>query len=75
MAGKRIPDERFTNTRFISLSCFLLLIGVLGYGITSHSQQSSGDRAERFWSISKEAEELSFGNSVFSESAACIITC
>jgi hypothetical protein len=57
MADKCRPDERFIKTRFICLICFLLIIGVLAYGITSHSQQPSADRAERFRRMSKEAEE------------------
>ena len=57
MADKCRPVGRFTDTRFISSICFLLLIGALAYGVTSHSQQPSGARAERFRRMSKVAEE------------------
>jgi Protein of unknown function (DUF3500) len=56
MADECRPRARFTNARFISLICFLL-VGVLAYGIKALSQQPSGDPVERFRRMSKEAED------------------
>ena len=50
------PHKRIIKTWFVFLTCVSLLIGLLAYGIISHAQQPSGDRAERFQRQSKEAE-------------------
>ena len=55
MADQSREQSRFNKMQFIPLICFLI-IGVV-YGITSHSQQLSSDRAERFRTMSKTAEE------------------
>jgi hypothetical protein len=39
------------------MACLIVLIGVMGYGIKSLSQQPQGDPAERFRRMSKDAEE------------------
>jgi len=51
-----MSPKRIIKTWFVSLTCFSLLIGLLGSGITAHAQQPSSDRAERFQRLSKEAE-------------------
>ncbi|MCI0339239.1 MAG: DUF3500 domain-containing protein [Acidobacteria bacterium] len=53
------PIKRTIKTRLVIQICFLLFIGILGYGVKSLSQQpqqSAGDRAERFQRMSKDAE-------------------
>ncbi|HUE81079.1 MAG TPA: DUF3500 domain-containing protein [Pyrinomonadaceae bacterium] len=56
MADQCRDQSRFNKMQFIPLICFLI-IGFVAYGITSHSQQLSSDRAERFRTMSKTAEE------------------
>ena len=50
------PHTRIIKAWSVFLTCLSLLIGLLAYGIISHAQQPSGDRAERFLRQSKEAE-------------------
>jgi len=49
--------RRIIKTRFISLICFFLLLGVAEYAIKSRSQQQPGNRTERFQQMSKSAED------------------
>jgi hypothetical protein len=51
-----MPHTRLLTTWCVPLTCFSLLIGILGFGITAHAQQPSEDRAERFQRLSKEVE-------------------
>ena len=53
MVHKHRRSGYFSDRRFVSLICFLLVIG----GVASRAQQPSGDAAERFRRMSKEAEE------------------
>jgi Protein of unknown function (DUF3500) len=57
MADKYSPHARFTETRFVSIVCSLLLMGSLACSVKSLSQQPPGDRAERARRMSKEAED------------------
>jgi hypothetical protein len=47
---------RLVRMHFLPFTCFLLLVGVLAYGVTALSQQPEGDRAERFRRMSEMAE-------------------
>ena len=49
---------RIMKTRSVILICCVLFIGIAGYSIKLRSQQPSGNRAERFQRMSKEAESL-----------------
>jgi hypothetical protein len=49
--------RRIIKTRFVSLICFFLLLGVAEYTIKSRSQQQPGNRAERVQQMSKSAED------------------
>jgi Protein of unknown function (DUF3500) len=49
-------DGNGLRNRFIYLTCPMLLISVVAYGVKSLPQQPQGDRAERFQRMSKEAE-------------------
>ncbi|MGH9836785.1 MAG: DUF3500 domain-containing protein [Blastocatellia bacterium] len=49
--------RRIIKTRFVSLLCFFLLLGVAEYTIKSRSQQQPGNRTERFQQMSKSAED------------------
>lgn len=51
-----MTDQRRSSARFIPLTCFLLLIGVLAYSNQSLSQQPLEDRGERA-RLSEEAED------------------
>ena len=57
MTDKGRPRARFTGGRFIALSCFALLVGVLAHGVKTLSQRPSGERAERSRRMSRAAEE------------------
>jgi len=49
--------RRIIKTRFVSLICFFLLLGVAEYTIKSRSQQQPGNLRERFQQMSKSAED------------------
>ncbi len=57
MADKYSPHAPFTETRFVSIVCSLLLMGTWACSIKSLSQQPPADRAERARRMSKEAED------------------
>jgi hypothetical protein len=50
------PDRTGLRKRFIYLTCPMLLIGVVTYGVKSLSRQPQDDQAERFQRMSKDAE-------------------